>query len=125
MLVQTISECVGALLFTINFNVQLFSQVFNNTPYTSYDIIHLASHDVTFLYLYNADIDRDLISLEITPHSLLADGKLFTANISSALKTQGALLQLPVFITFPLCIYFINSSDRVVVALPFYQKFSK
>lgn len=124
MQVQTISECVGALLFTINFNVQLFSQVFNNTPNTSYDITLLAlSHDVTFLYLYNAGIDRDLISLEITLRRLWADGKLFTANISSALKTQGALLQLPVFITFPRCICFINSSVRVVVALPFSKVF--
>lgn len=99
---------MGALLFDINFNVQLFLKVYNNIAYNSYDIIYRAlSHDVTLLYLYNAGINRDLISLEITLHSLWAAGKLFTANISFALKTQSALLQLPGFITFSTLHFFL------------------
>lgn len=54
----------------------------------------------------------------------ILDGKLFTTNVFSALKTQCALLQLPVFITFPVCVFFfINSSDGVVVALPLSKVF--
>lgn len=87
------------LLLSTNFHVQLFSLVLNSISV----ITHLAlTGDVIFLYLYNAGIDRSLISPEITLHIFWVYWmeKLFTTNVSSALKTQSALLQLTVFITF-------------------------
>lgn len=98
------------LLLNIHFNVRLFSLVLNSSSVITYLAL---TGDVIFLYLYNAGIDRGLISPEITLHIFWVYWmeKLFTTNVSSAPKTQRAPLQLTVFITFPVCgVFFINSS---------------
>lgn len=90
--------------------MQVFPQLLHSvTESTAFATLHdhPLNHQVIFLYLCIAGLDRDLISLEIVLYSLQVYWmeRLFTTHVSSALKTQHTLLQLGLLLLFQTSFY--------------------